>query len=105
MLITDLLGSEAICLVFFLADREERRKGQTQDDTVEIGVGGREWLRDVAKATSETRRGPPTLFNISLPALQRFFTFGLELIWLDLPWLHTALLAARRCFGGRPHGL
>ena len=86
------LDQKRFCLVFFPADREERSKGQTQDDTVEIGVGGREWLRDVAKDLSETRRGAPTFFNISLPALQRFFAFGLERAGLN-------------CLGYTPHCL
>ena len=33
------------CLVFFPGDREARSKAQTQDDTVEIGVMGRDWFR------------------------------------------------------------
>ena len=49
------LDQKRLCLVFFLADWKERSKGQTQDDTVEIGVGGREWLQDVAKVVSAMR--------------------------------------------------
>ena len=50
--------------MFFPADREERSKGRTQDDTVQIGMGSRSWLRAVAKALSEGRKVEPEAFDI-----------------------------------------
>ena len=66
------------CLVFFPGDREERSKGRTQDDTVEVGILGREWLRDVARALFEMRRGPHKLFGISQSTLRRHFAAALD---------------------------
>ena len=71
------LDQQRWCLIFFPANREERSKSRTQDDTIEIGVHGREWLRGVAKALDKVRRGPSKLFGVSLPVFQRFFAQGL----------------------------
>ena len=66
------------CIVFFPGDREERSKARTQDDTVEVGIQGREWLREVARALLETRRGPHKLFGISQSTLRRHFAAALD---------------------------
>ena len=71
------------CLVFFPGDREERSKGQTQDDTVEIGTQGREWLRGVAKALLECRQGPHKLFGISQSRLRQQFAASLKRLGLE----------------------
>ena len=71
-------GPNTWCLVFFPSDRSERSKTFTQDDTVEVGGLDRTWLRQVAAAVHSRRRESSSLFGLSLPKLQKYFSYGLK---------------------------
>ena len=70
-------GPNTWCLVFFPGDRSERSKTFTQDDTVEVGGIDRLWLRHVAAAVHSRRREASSLFGLTLPKLQKYFSYGL----------------------------
>ena len=48
-----------------------------QDDTVEIGVDKRAWLRGVCSSLHSRRGQAANLSGLSLPKLQKYFTAGL----------------------------
>ena len=70
-------GAHGWALIFFPGDRPEVSKTNTQDDTVEIGAYGREWLRKVASSLATRRQAAASLFGLRLPQLQKFLAFGL----------------------------
>lgn len=76
-------GSNRWCLIFFPGDQLDTSKTGTQDDTVEIGVGRRAWLRGVCSSLHSRRGRAGSLFGLSLPKLQKYFTSGLKAAGLE----------------------
>jgi hypothetical protein len=76
-------GTNRWCLIFFPGDQQDTSKTGTQDDTVEIGVGRRAWLRGVCSSLHSRRGRAGSLFGLSLPKLQKYFTAGLKAAGLE----------------------
>ena len=56
---------------FFPGDQQDTSKTGTQDETVEIGVDKRAWLRGVCSSLHSRRGQAKNLFGLSLPKLQK----------------------------------